>query len=823
MYVKAAVSASHSATKGGVVLDQYDVKLIKCRVAILRLTEFLRIFKILEGTLKRRSENKVIIPLINYILALYGGPTLNISEVLRKKFTTISEFKNCKIPELTKTATPGPIHLDSYFPEVSSDRTSYKNDVYNPELQGKLLQVAIKITALALQLYERKYQLCLMERNANRPTDISGRSSALDEAAFDELVVPTEVSMALDLAVLIKDSTADTSDVSFQKLNLQVLTKFKDHMNEKALRPIKSYHTSLFRFSRATSLSQAKIIMNLPHWQYTMHRIYALLLRLFYILTITRAFLRQIYIPNKSYFAAPGTQLRSANVFELRELLQNIEGICFDDNDLDQMVKDLDRYNQSGSSLVVQPTNISQSFNSDVTVAIRKLRFYFQTLETWISVWTVIQENKPIDEKLKALDDSELQKLAEERHSNDKLEHTEMKKKEAAAKDESEKEAALKNQTGSVKTIFRRSSIGGSKLSPISSNSSSPGTLSPANMSRSPSLNNRKSAVPNRVSRTGSNLTSPLASRRGSMAETNGILANRKSTREISPSGTKIANGDDEKPHNIPGRKRSTSLQSSLVQNSGGVAGDTQRSNSLQAGAIFNQRMIRNTFAQVSGNLLGTGNSLQERPLSRLSTPINGLGKIRRSSSPSPLRKNKSPSSKQLRGKESPHADCLVLDKEKLAFVTKTSSANSDTESADKFTDSELANADQVSATESERKSSENSEESDIEARMEVLELVKKVRFTGVPPMSQDEDPRPKKRGWYKKPAILHYPPPPPQLAVQQYRLRQEGLAFQNSLRDKDTENSTMVQKRSSLLMQSEYSTNSGHKLASKLRDKLIR
>ncbi|KAH3902870.1 protein phosphatase regulator GIP4 SCDLUD_000464 [Saccharomycodes ludwigii] len=67
--------------------------------------------------------------------------------------------------------------------------------------------------------------------------------------------------------------------------------------------------------------------------------------------------------------------------------------------------------------------------------------------------------------------------------------------------------------------------------------------------------------------------------------------------------------------------------------------------------------------------------------------------------------------------------------------------------------------------------------------------IIKKVRFAGVPPMSENEDVRPTKKGWYKKPAVLHYPSPSPQIALLNLRNRkklvrqEEGFTFRTSLR----------------------------------------
>lgn len=805
MYVKAAANASIVAVKGGATLDQYDAKLIQCRVAISRLTEILRILRILEGTLKRTNGTKTIIPLMNYILALYGGLTLNASEILSRRLRLLSEFRLCKITDVNPPLNSSPISLDCEFPEVSSDFQEYTAHVYDRQLQNKLLQAAINITQNALQVYDRKYKQCNMERSANMPTSISGRPTTFEEGSFEELIQPLDVPMILDLAVLIKDFEVDTSESSFRKLSLQVLTKFKDHFNEKALPPIKTYHTSLFRFSKASSLSQSKIIMNLPYWQYTMHRIYALLLRILYILTITKAFLRQAYIPNRAFFESPRTQLHSPNVFEFRELLKNLDTICMGPNDLSDLVERLQCYSQQGFSLAVQPSSVLEAYNSEVSVATRKLRFYFQIVESLLSVWKHIQASSLNNEAFGSLDELGLSKAVEERLAVDRLDFIERKNKEAQLKEKQKEAAAAASTESSVKTIFRRSSIQRSKMSPSPSGSTSPSSLSPASMSRSPSQNLKRGTLPKKPLN-GSSISSPLASRRGSVSGSTSNAGNRKPSNEGSSNGSPRI----DETLQTGGRKRSSSLQSSVLA-SHNQADNMHRSNSLQAGATLNQRMVRNTFAKLSANIEGNGALNSDSKTDRLATPANSSRQMMRSSSPSPLRQKGKSSGASPAGPRSgielPDVESLVLDEGKLALVSKQSPSGSTSASTKSLV---------------ERSSSEISPNSEVEYQTITLETVKKVRFTGVPPMSEKEDPRPKRKGWYKKPQVLHYPPPPPQVAVQQYRLRQEGQAFRKSLRDGDGENGG-VSKRTAFISQSDVHLSPTHKFSSKIRDKLSR
>lgn len=141
-----------------------------------------------------------------------------------------------------------------------------------------------------------------MERNANRPADISGKPISLDESVLKDILLCHEVTVGLDFAVKINDRVADTSVQSFQQLSVKVLRKYKEKLNERSIPPIRAYYSEILKYSkgRATQLNSA--IINLPFWQYSMHRIYAASLKTLIILNSLKALIRQAYIPNQASF-----------------------------------------------------------------------------------------------------------------------------------------------------------------------------------------------------------------------------------------------------------------------------------------------------------------------------------------------------------------------------------------------------------------------------------------------------------------------------------------------------------------------------------------
>ena len=97
-------------------------------------------------------------------------------------------------------------------------------------------------------------------------------------------------------------------------------------------------------------------------------------------------------------------------------------------------------------------------------------------------------------------------------------------------------------------------------------------------------------------------------------------------------------------------------------------------------------------------------------------------------------------------------------------------------------------------------------------------------------PMTEAENPKPTKVGWYKKPAVLHYPPIPASAMIKPLQhkskyntLRQEeGFTFRKSLRDGlEWENGESGSETTMMPFGIEIKESTGHRIASKIRSKL--
>lgn len=758
MLAKAAAGASVPTLTGSVYLDSHDVKIIQYKAAIYKLGEMSRLLNILEKNLERTGSSKII-PLVNYMLSLCEGPLFNVHPILRKRYQLLSEFKVCKVSAVNPALSTSNIELALDFPQFAKDPETLRSKIYDDELQWKLLGCLQKVIANSSTIYERRLRQIQLERNATRPTDSSGRSVPLDLNSVEDLLRPHELSLSLDLAVLINDQEKDTTTRSLLKLQTQVLSKFALCLQNKVLSVIKGYYVQLQKFSASRGVS-ATAVKDLQHWQYSLHRIYALMLRALYIFDVMVSLTRQIYFPNETYLNDIKTKLLSRNVFSYQEALRKVEDLCklSEHAVLEKLNATLFDLSKQGAANHVQPGKILELYQSTVSQVVPLLRTNTQALIEFAEMWKYIEGNLEAQDLINGYEASQLQRMLQERLEADKLIHIEDLKSKTQSK---EFASPLKSSAPGSRNSLRRNLAGkanGSSSSSVSSSGgNSPGTMSPLRMSRTNSVERQPSKP--------SSFSSPQVSRRGSIAESrlpNG-LAKTTAEQKSSPRSP-LAN------KRVVGRPRSSSLQSPAGNERKARPGLTgpSRSNSLQADAAINQKIIQDAVFKSLNKGVKTSS-----PLSKVKTRAT------------PIR---SPTSDESRG-QSP-----VVDIEKLTLSPKQN------------------NKEDIDSTKTTESSAEQSISPDSTG------CIKKVRFIGVPPMDEKEERSPRRRGWYKKPAVLHYPPPPPQFAVQKYKMRQEGMAFRTSLREDDTP------KKSTLLMNmdaSQSKDSTTQKFASRLRDKL--
>ena len=931
MYAKTAAHIATGNIKIPVQLDSFDIKTVQYNSALTKLKELQRLIGILEKNLKNKENSKVI-PLVNYILILCEGSLFNISQTIRRRFKLLCECKMCKTIDLAPQLTTNLIDFNFTFPDVK-DCERIRELVYNTDHQWELLSCLKKVANNTTVLYAKKLRQLQIERNStlNRPYEVSEfKDKQLTGNAFnikyvEDILKPVELSLSLDLAVLINDREKDTSEKSFLKLQYQVLTKFCMYLSKKAFPLLRTVYTQLQRYTNEVTkhskpVGQASSTDALPNWQFTLHRIYAMILKIFSTSCIMTSMLRQIYLTNISYFNDNKTKLMSTNLYEYEELLKKLETFSKIDNSNEmQVTLILEKLTSSGLKYTSTKTSdtITEMYQGNVIECIHYVRSQLHVMLKWQECWKNISTNTQLRTKLDILDEDELQNMVDEKRAVDQLAHIEKSKlkdlEKQAMEDTSGSSSTIssKSSSASVTPLMSALSLNNEEIRPIDlkkkfykvkpsqASSSSSGSQMNLNDTKSPLALSRRTSMDQGVrvhnatmsslSKTSSprhtiefpsgspNVGSPKISRRSSIITARVPMSANERDASLSPSRVENPAIIITRKVAARGRPRSASLQSSFVkQNARTNASNSpeplsisgKRSNSLETTAALNRKIIQNaavnsmkmegkttnapvvkppTLYRENRSRSGSGSNLalpgrtrsrsgsgsnamiENKVRSRSGSGSNNMitGKTRnRSGSGSNIMINGGHPDRFLNTPTKSNLGLPVLSplskkRSNLSQEVANSGSMNDQNESDKpqalqFTDT-VSDEDVLT------------NEEDVE-----ITLTKKVRFTGVPPFSEDEEPKPKRQGWYKKPAQLHYPPIPPQVRTFKNRLTQEGVAFRTSLRDNYQDNTSEdfgaengMRPRRISMFSSEESTNNpfkesmGRKFASKIRNKL--
>ncbi|GAV53680.1 hypothetical protein ZYGR_0AK01820 [Zygosaccharomyces rouxii] len=916
MYAVAAAHATRPAkVKGTQHLDIYDVRIIQYRSAILRLSEAVRLLGVLGRTLEKKQDTgKTIIPLITYVLSLCEGPVFNMHPVLRKRFTLLSESKVSKQNEINPPITTSNVEYDVDFAPLVIDLSQLRESVYNSNLQWKLMGCLQTISQNALNIYEKKLKQVSMERTSKRTTEFPGKVIPLNYEAIDDILRPFEMELCLDWAVLINDREQDTSFKSLRKLQSQVLTRFLSNINDKVLPVIRTYFNQLQKACNGRNPAVANL-RELPHWEFSVHRLYSYIYRVLCLLDVIISLTRQLWLPNKDDFYSLRSQLSSENVYSYKDVLEKIDAICNEPkrNVTGTIIAVLDSCSKPNLNISVESNTVSDIFTNSICKVTPILRNTLQSITSWLEVWKFVDNNHDSHEKLEKLNEEQLSNMLQERLFVDKLNQVEVQQKMSRlSPDIAPLTTGGLSRTGS--TIRRSNSkrLSAPTSPSTSSNPTSPIKALPLMMSRntpvdkpntrgsnisSPQLSRRSSIVDIRISSPTSHSGSPQVSRRGSIADSRlaGSVLTKNTGDQKNPPRSPLANRVSN------GRPRSSSLQSGHDEatNTSRKAALPSRSNSLQTSATVNQKRIQDNFAQLtrSGSINGLSNisggpngrkAQQSTRKPRTQTlngnpPTSGRLGFKSASETSPLPEMeelgvdsnkdteskyqhveqngnvsslKDPSSPQKQaqqqqdqdtpsgneqqgneqhrqlqkqqqekhGQEVPYEhqksfDYKVSDEQKnLPSIREPEQEQLEEESEEKEQSSEPQ-------PQNEQNAQQRNEHMPVQETDNLQSVQKKVRFAGVGPMTEDELAKPTRRGWYRKPAVLHYPPPPPQYLSQKFRLRQEGIAFRTSLREEKGKEPT--NKRNSMVTAFDeiapptQRESVHHRFASKLREKL--
>ena len=838
-------------------LTTYDIKLIQYKDGLYKVQEINRIIGLLEKKFQNpklstndskkpnlKGNNKIM-PLLNYILNLCEGHVFNIHPLIRKQYLALCQFKFHKSQDLNIPVTTSFISSVFDFALVKKNSfEKYQLNIYDENLQWKLLNYLKKLTLQTLSLYNKKLRQIQLEKtiNCNRPYEITEINSKFMIDYVEDLIRPIEMPLSLDFPVLVGDRSQNTTLSSFLKLQYQVLDKFVKHFNKKVVPRIKDYYNKINLYS-----NKSYPFDSLPFSEYSLHRIYALLFKSFDILSMIISIVLSVYLPNKSYFYNCKTKLMSKNVYQYEKILDKIDEISkeYTNKDFCDFRNDLDSFTENNMNHVTdnesETSTIAVLYKNFISKHIHLMKSNLNWVSKWVSVWKYIEDNIETLDKYKDYEEDQLNTMLMERRSIDKISY--MEKSIEGEQKPINKNNVVNNSssTSSSTTSPRNSSFLRYKLQPdnvrmlnskvhqsiLTSKNHVSGNIT-VPLSSTNNDNNRQSKDDNSenispkihpLSRNSSNhrnssTNSPLGSRRPSLIVRPVIPVKIHPTVLIEPTKEQTKN-DLKRTSSIKGRPRSTSLQAVMHTTTSKKYEipilETKRSNSLEAHDALNPKLVQNTMKKSmysdSGKRITQSNQSHNLSWSKSFNANRSRSSSVNSDSSFYLKSTTNEKKTILK-----NTNGINNNSSRLASPLNTKLKNDGTTSLKEknycydnngerlhFKDSTNANSTIAQTSDVLREDSDNINDgvsnndtpinTIISASKEGSNIVKKVRFIGVPPMLPSENPKPKKQGWYKKPAVLHYPPIPPQVNItlrQKYNL--EGIVFKKKLGDSTEE-----------------------------------
>ncbi|KAL3235660.1 protein phosphatase regulator GIP4 [Nakaseomyces bracarensis] len=889
MFAKSAATlstASASAQSKVIVsqlMDANDCKYISYRASVVRLVELKRLLNILIPNLKKRSSpDKAIVPLVTYMLPLLEGSVFNVNSTVRQKYEDIVNGvvrKGGSTREYDVTPRDWLTYVMDVpvnnVSEVHIDQTEFKKRLYDKDGQWDTVARLLKLVDETIAVYNNKFKSAnLIKRNYAKNVE--------------DLLRPSELSLCLDLAVLITDYEKDTSEASFKKLQWQVIDKFLANMHTKVEPTLKAYYKSLIAYQ------QGKLkLYNLPFPEYTIHRMFAFTIRLLELIEVFTSEVRVLYYANMTFLKDKKTKLVSENLYEYDLMIKQLEKLCADPLYQVKASKDIMQFLQKYPYSLPKslPEKTHEMFTKKIIGRLISIwNSNTELVEKWVDMWKFCDKNTAAREKIDTSSEDQISKMYDERYTVDELAYLE--KVENSKSGKKTVGLLMKSSSSSspslspIKTPKKKLSISGltrpngnlsrtRSASGSNSNSNSnlsSGVATPTERSRRASEDqgfSRPSRLLTKVNTNGEKINTPLIHISENSTATNSVSSSTMGSPSVSRRGSVIDENPvkktvvnrtiDRKKTKRGNRPRSASLQSNdshtnSMVSSIGIQNNSNRflkptsiqsqvrSNSLESNSALNRKMVQDTFKHLmTSSSQKTANNNRSPSLSPLRATSPSVSRSNSNKTPNGLT-SPEPKSKLRSTINKPNSEVNETDTIKVSPLPHEQEGNTNKKLDTNTRDSQDKNVNDkeyvltsgndttANVNNNTSEAPDGTDENAIpEVEIDEQEGAKKVRFIGVPPMTDAENPVPTRKGWYKKPAVLHYPPVPKQVAVFSDRLRQEGMVFRTSLRDTVLATSSEVNKKGSMMLNFALDNPpvkeiSGHsRFASKLREKLTR
>lgn len=341
----AAAAASGPSIDKGVTLDSLDGRIVQYAYGIHKITLLL---KLTGEVLQKCRDDTRLVPLTNNIL-LMSGPIFNINDMIYKRF----EILNNKGVFNASNPIQSQLSTNSVNFDLNENLTNYDStapvELPNRRTSLKTLELFQALCENALSMYKDRLKQLLYERTASRLPGPNGKPIDFNMTNLTDLLQNSELKVCHSFIFEVDTNVGKTEDELnslLQGIDLSCIKALTSCMDKTLL----EVNVSIKAWEKCKT---RKNVLDLDHWDYSVHRCLAILLKLADLYAIIRKFGKRIYFQDYHYLKKLAQNYRMIN-----ERIQDLE-FCFNQQKKSNLVlASIARLTRQGARLQVRPETL---------------------------------------------------------------------------------------------------------------------------------------------------------------------------------------------------------------------------------------------------------------------------------------------------------------------------------------------------------------------------------------------------------------------------------------------------------------------------------
>lgn len=354
--------------KGSHPLSTYDARIIECHYCVLKLDHLVKYSKALQIRTRTNDPNVKITLLVDFI-AMIAGSVMNVDPRMSSRLVSISKLV---VPMAANSRVNPSLNTNVTSFEVNETDEEVKPLNYDNVDTSALCQQLIELFEHGKALYQKKLQLLIKESNVDK----SLLMSKINVLASD-IINPLEIEVITKLYFTNNNLKSAkfriiTIIIEFIKKSLQNLKPFIDSLKSYKVKPMDT------------------VIRHFPNWDWTLHRILIVLLRLNDLYTILRSIGRFEYLSNYEYLHSNKTLYNQPN---LNRALAECETWLKGSRNNQQLIFIISKLSRSNSNLNLNKQNLLE-ISSSILVGYGNVMTLVGVTLNFIKYWEIAETSK---------------------------------------------------------------------------------------------------------------------------------------------------------------------------------------------------------------------------------------------------------------------------------------------------------------------------------------------------------------------------------------------------------------------------------------------